>query len=172
SFYQRLTDNVGRLPGVQYAAISDSIPPDQESDDDTFQHRRAPVDAAGISQHHISEDQPRVLPRARRSPATRAVFTQRDTATSPPVTLISESLARRYFPDTDPIGQIIQASSPGNGNPYMEIIGVVGDLKYWGARKGVCTGLLHTVHPGFQRHRIFSSAISQTRGRTGAGDSA
>ena len=74
SFYQRLTDNVGRLPGVQYAAISDSIPPDQESDDDTFQHRRAPVDAAGISQHHISEDQPRVLPRARRSPATRAVF--------------------------------------------------------------------------------------------------
>src|SRR5262249_15451033 len=60
------------------------------------------------------------------------VFSHDDTVNSPPVTIISESLARRYFPNTDPIGQRIQASSPGNNSPYMDIVGVVGDVKYWG----------------------------------------
>src|SRR5205807_2125419 len=36
SFYDRLVEEIGRLPGTQYAAISDSIPPDQETEDDTF----------------------------------------------------------------------------------------------------------------------------------------
>lgn len=135
SFYQRLTDNVGRLPGVQYAAISDSIPPDQESDDDTFSIAGRPW----TQQAFPSTTFPKISPEYFRALGVPLLhgrfFTQRDTATSPPVTLISESLARRYFPETDPIGQKIQASSPGNGNPYMEIIGVVGDLKYWGLEK-------------------------------------
>jgi putative ABC transport system permease protein len=67
-------------------------------------------------------------------------FTQDDTANSQPVTIISESLARRYFPDTDPIGQKIQESSPGNNDsPYMNIVGVVGDLKYWGLENKTAT---------------------------------
>jgi putative ABC transport system permease protein len=79
---------------------------------------------------------PRVTPeyfRALGIPLVRGrYFTNSDTASSEPVTIISDSLARRYFPNSDPIGQKLGASGPGNDDPYMTIVGVVGDVKYWG----------------------------------------
>jgi putative ABC transport system permease protein len=131
-FYQRLIENISRLPGVQYAAISDSLPPDQEGEDDTFS-------IAGQSwsdQAFPSTSLPKVSPdyfRILGVPLLRGrFFTENDTANSPPVTIISEALARRYFPNIDPIGQKIRASAPTNTDPYMDVVGVVGDLKYWG----------------------------------------
>jgi len=35
-FYQHALENVRRLPGVEYAAVADSLPPDNESEDDSF----------------------------------------------------------------------------------------------------------------------------------------
>jgi putative ABC transport system permease protein len=49
------------------------------------------------------------------------------------VTIISESLAHRYFPGEDPIGKRLKHGGPQSNNPYMEIVGVVADLKYEGA---------------------------------------
>lgn len=131
-FYERLMENVSRLPGVQYAAISDSLPPDQEGEDDTFSIAGQPwSDQAfpSTSLPKISPDYFRILG----VPLLRGrFFTQNDTATSPQVTIISESLARRYFPNTDPIGQKIRPSGPNNTDSYMDVVGVVGDLKYGG----------------------------------------
>lgn len=135
SFYRQLTEGVARLPGIQYAAISDSIPPDQESEDDTFSIAGRPWS----EQAFPSTTLPKISPDYFRTlgvPLVRGrFFTPADTAKSPPVTLISQSLAQRYFADADPLGKQIQASSPGSGNPYMDIVGVVGDLKYWGLEK-------------------------------------
>lgn len=139
SFYQRVLENLGRLPGVESAAISDSIPPDLEGEDDTFSIAGRPWS----DQEFPSTTLPKVSPEYFRTlgvPLLRGrFFTQDDTASSPPVTIISESLARRYFPGIDPIGQKIQASTPGNNSPYMDVVGVVGDLKYWGLESGVAT---------------------------------
>lgn len=133
SFYQRVMESVGRLPGVQHVAVSDSIPPDLAGEDDSFSIAGRPWS----DQAYPSTALPKVSPdyfRALGVPLVRGrFFTHEDTAKSAPVTIISESLARRYFPDTDPIGQKIQASAPsGNNSPYMDVVGVVGDLKYWG----------------------------------------
>ena len=54
------------------------------------------------------------------------LITEQDTATSPPVVLINETMARRSFPDEDPIGKRLDIT----GNTYMrEIVGIVGDIK-------------------------------------------
>jgi putative ABC transport system permease protein len=55
-------------------------------------------------------------------------LTERDTAGAPGVVLINEALARRNFPDEDPIGKqiILDEASP---RP-REIVGVVADLRY------------------------------------------
>jgi len=57
-------------------------------------------------------------------------FATADDATAPRVALISESLARRHFPDEDPIGKQISVRFDG-GRP-REIVGVVADVRHGG----------------------------------------
>jgi predicted permease len=66
-------------------------------------------------------------------------FTEYDTEKTPGVVVISESCARRYFPDSDPIGRRISFNRDMSGNPinrdlngnpiWLEIVGVTGDVK-------------------------------------------
>ena len=46
------------------------------------------------------------------------------------VVVINESMARQFFPDRDPLGQRIQlGTSPDSQFPWMDIVGIVGDMK-------------------------------------------
>jgi putative ABC transport system permease protein len=58
-------------------------------------------------------------------------FEDQDKANAPPVVIINETFARRYFPGEDPIGKSI---IPGEGKVGIsrEIVGVVGDVKHAG----------------------------------------
>ncbi len=53
-------------------------------------------------------------------------FTTADTAEAPQVAIVSESFARRYFGNADPLGQRIAPFDPRN--PPYEIVGIVGDM--------------------------------------------
>src|SRR5262245_9603980 len=57
-------------------------------------------------------------------------FTEEEAATAHRVVLINEALARKYFPNEDPIGKqlMIQFRLPSQ-NPPSEIIGIVADVK-------------------------------------------
>jgi putative ABC transport system permease protein len=59
-------------------------------------------------------------------------FDRRDNAKAPPVAIISQSFARRYFPNQDPIGQHIRPglSTDDKTPPLREIVGVVADSKH------------------------------------------
>lgn len=56
-------------------------------------------------------------------------FTEEDSPANPNVAIISETLAKRYFPDQDPIGRQMRFGFPPNGNVSREIVGVVGDVR-------------------------------------------
>src|SRR4029077_10902648 len=56
-------------------------------------------------------------------------FTQSDTADSPWVTVINESMAREYWEGQDPIGSRLQL---GPGETWRTVIGVVGDVRHEG----------------------------------------
>jgi predicted permease len=53
--------------------------------------------------------------------------TAKDNSKAPLVALINQTAAQRYWPGQNPLGQRVQI---GGGNPWKEIIGVVGDVKY------------------------------------------
>jgi putative ABC transport system permease protein len=134
AFYEQILDRVRVLPGVESVAISDTLPPNRLADDDTFviegQELGAGQTNPAVTDATISYDYFRALD----IPLLRGrFFTVHDTADSPPVTIISDSLARQYFPGRDPIGHWLKASGPELTKlPHMEIVGVVGDAKYWG----------------------------------------
>ena len=63
------------------------------------------------------------------------MFDARDSATSTPVVIINQLLARRYFGSQSPIGEHLQEGSEGMLRQPMEIIGVVQDAKYTSLRE-------------------------------------
>ncbi len=57
-------------------------------------------------------------------------FTQRDGETAPPVAIVNELMAQLFWPDEDAVGQQVQIGQfPGNTNPVMTIVGVVGNMQ-------------------------------------------
>ena len=53
-----------------------------------------------------------------------------DTENAPFVVVINQSMARQYFGDQSPLGKHLQLGAlPDDQTPWMEIVGVVGDMK-------------------------------------------
>ena len=57
------------------------------------------------------------------------LFDQHDVAASPRVSLISEAMARIYFPNQNPLGKQIVFGFPPDIGAAREIVGVVGDVR-------------------------------------------
>ena len=56
------------------------------------------------------------------------LLSERDHAQSPFATVISETMARRYWPNEDPIGKRINLGNPQT-SPWRTIVGIVGDVR-------------------------------------------
>jgi putative ABC transport system permease protein len=132
-FYGQLLDRVRHLPGVEAAAITDSLPPDREGDADTYLIAGRPL-APGelnpiVSAPTVSADYFSTVG----IPLLRGrFFDARDQASSLPVVILSAGLARHEFAGQNPLGQRIKRSGPDVDSPYMEVVGVVGNAKYLG----------------------------------------
>ena len=89
------------------------------------------------------------------------MFDARDTPERPPVALINTALARRLFPGESPLGRRIARA--GTDSPrWMEIIGVVGDVRQ--------VGLAQEAAPEFHQFQLQEPAWSYTLTVRGEGD--
>lgn len=77
-------------------------------------------------------------------------FNERDNISAPPVAIITESFARKFFPGEDPIGKRITPSGSVNPGepPVREIVGVVGDLHLTSLREAA-QPQIYLPHPQF-----------------------
>jgi predicted permease len=57
-------------------------------------------------------------------------FSTRDSLSTPGVVMVSESFARRYWPGQDPVGKRIRYGGADSTNPWMQVIGIAGNVKY------------------------------------------
>jgi len=57
------------------------------------------------------------------------IFDETDTTKSSHVAVISQSLARKYWPNEDPIGQRIQFGNMDQDKHLLHVVGVVGDVR-------------------------------------------
>ncbi len=56
-------------------------------------------------------------------------FSDSDSMSAPAVAVISQSLARRYFPHRDPLGRRLTFAFPPSPSVPREIVGIVGDIR-------------------------------------------
>ena len=61
-------------------------------------------------------------------------FTKADDATAPLVVVVNETMARRYWPGTSPVGKRIAL---GGTDVWREVVGVIADVRHWGLDRAV-----------------------------------
>jgi putative ABC transport system permease protein len=131
AYWNDLLDRVRAVPGVEDAAVTITMPPDRTAFTDGFEipGKTPPEGGPVIPVPFVSPGYFRTLG----IPLLRGrFFDDRDRAGAPRVAIISDGMAKRYFAGEDPIGKRLKHGGPGLNNPYMEIVGVVGDVKYGG----------------------------------------
>lgn len=125
-FYVQLLERVSQLPGVSAAGGINVLPLKDRGangqfliNDDESKPRYAEYRVA--SPGYFS---------AMKIPLLRGrLFDGSDKPDGRHVALISQSLAQRYWPNADPIGQRIQFGNMDTDKRLMEIVGVVGDVR-------------------------------------------
>jgi len=124
TFAERTLAEMAALPGVQAAAVATNIPfSDPATRPFRIEGRPPTTGDLPVSNHYlVSPDYFRAMgiPLRRGRP-----FDARDGADAPRVVIISEAMARRFFPGEDPLGKRIWLGRP---NP-REIDGIAGDVK-------------------------------------------
>jgi putative ABC transport system permease protein len=128
-----IAQRVDALPGVQATAMTISLPT-EGGVDLPFQIEGRPLQAN--SMFHGDEQWRSVTAeyfKALGIPLRRGrVFTDRDSAGAAPVVLINEAMAKKYWPNADPLGQrmlIGKGLGPEFDDPAREIVGVVDSVR-------------------------------------------
>src|SRR6185312_6370858 len=131
SFYSRVLQGVQAIPGVEAAALINTLPLGKGPTAGFRIDGRPPLTIdkwPGGNYRVVSPD----YFRAMNIPISQGrVFDQRDTANSPLVMLVNQALARRDFPNENPIGKRINfGNTDANNQPvWFEIIGVANDVR-------------------------------------------
>jgi putative ABC transport system permease protein len=132
AFVSRVLDAVTQVPGVRSASVDGGSPLSGSASTVLFMAGRpmpAPGQAPPILRHYVGPDHFMTLGIPLRQGRT---FTTADVAGAPGVAVISETAARRFWPDQDPIGQRVWFGGSAFTSPdsAVEIVGIVGDVIY------------------------------------------
>jgi putative ABC transport system permease protein len=131
-FYHQVAERMQAVPGVQSAAVARDLP--MSGTDPSMpiavegKNPAAAQDEVVTRYRAIGEDYFRTLNTAI---LRGRAFTERDNANTPAVAIVSESLARKYWPGGNPIGKRLKPNF--NGSPWCTVVGVAGDVRHWGA---------------------------------------
>ncbi|MGH9581608.1 MAG: ABC transporter permease, partial [Bryobacteraceae bacterium] len=134
AFYEQLHNQLASTPGVDAVSLSWGSTPMGRDNEQYFWFVGKPKPAQ-------TDDLPMAL-RYRVEPSYLKImqislkrgrfFTSRDDKNTPPVAVIDESLAKKYFPGQDPVGRYLVVNLYPSAQPNARIVGVVAHVNQWG----------------------------------------
>ena len=130
AFFEQLLSGMRSLPGVQAAGIGLAVPGQGYVGDDSFtiaEHAPLPPGQGLVAIRRAAD--PGYF-RAMGIPLLRGrTFTEAERLERATSIIISESLAKKFFPDEDPIGKHMRVSTTNHEISY-EVVGIVADTRY------------------------------------------
>ncbi|MGB7752636.1 MAG: ABC transporter permease [Candidatus Acidiferrales bacterium] len=140
NFYQSVLERVNAIPGVNSAGAANFLPLTHWTHfcDFDIAGRASPASGEHFTSEYRVADW-RYLSTMGVPVKEGREFTSSDGPDSQAVALVNETLARRYWPNTDPVGQQIRlifnsTRTPWDAIPHqgwLTIVGVVGDIRDW-----------------------------------------
>jgi putative ABC transport system permease protein len=129
-FYQRVLAGVAALPGVVAAGYTTYLPFTNGGGTSGFAIEGKPTPLGGpyndANHRLITPDYLRTI--GARLIAGRSIR-ESDGPDSPPVALINQTMASKYWPDEDPISKRFKLGDDSSPMPWITIVGVVGDIR-------------------------------------------
>ena len=130
AFFQQVVERIGALPGARLGAAISRLPLTPGNSSRSFEIEGSSNDSSGDERNAdyrvISSNYFEALG----IPLLKGrAFTEQDNSDSPPTAIINETAAKRYWPNEEPIGKRLRIQS---GDPWMEVVGVVGNVKHLG----------------------------------------
>ena len=129
-FGRRLLAQLATLPGVSAVGLTQSLPLVSDYVTGIEFEGRAPVDPTTAPTTNFYAVSPGFFEAMGIRLVRGRGIEDRDRAGAPRVVVINESLARRYFPGVDPIGQRMKVAQ--DSPDFREIVGIVADTKQYG----------------------------------------
>jgi putative ABC transport system permease protein len=134
NFHRQVTEQVRALPGVQSAAVILALPYSGNGGSISFVPLDGPQPAKGQepqAQRNLAD--PSYFATMQVPLLKGRVFSDQDQAGQPPVAVINQTMARRYWPRDNPIGQSVRLLGDSIiKDSTATIVGVVGDVKHYG----------------------------------------
>jgi putative ABC transport system permease protein len=139
AFFDGLVRRISAIPGVESAAVTLGLPLDPRArffvDESTFSIAgEMPLTAAQRPTASIQVVSPDYFSTIGVPLKRGRAFTERDRSEAPGVVIINEAMARRFWPNQDPIGRRLthDLAIVAGQQTTREIVGVVGDVRHFG----------------------------------------
>jgi predicted permease len=132
AFFQDVIARVGQIPGVRAAAGASAVPL-LSNESSPFRVEAGSSSARG--QELVYAEQPKITPGYFQTMGIRLMrgreFTGLDLSTSEPVSIVSESLAKTYWPGEDAIGKRVSIDD----KQWRSVVGIVQDVRHDGLER-------------------------------------
>jgi predicted permease len=127
--FEAVVSQVSQMWGVEAAGLANHLPLSDDGSGTRFTVERRvtrPEDVATASYRVVS---PTYFGTLRARLLRGRYFSAADRPDSAPVFIINETMAKRYWPDQDPVGARIRRGGTDSTMPQTTIVGVVADMK-------------------------------------------
>jgi putative ABC transport system permease protein len=145
AFFQNLEDRLGRIPGISVLAFTDTLPPSGGTQATFFASIEIPGRARLAQGTGGMVGWRTVTPSYFDALGIPIVsgrkFTEEDRAPAENPVVLSATLAKKLFPNENPLGKSLRFSAFDRQGPWRTVVGVAGDVKN--------NGLIASADPEF-----------------------
>jgi putative ABC transport system permease protein len=128
AFYREVLERIGALPGVRAATAVSSLPYSDHSSGRDLTIEGKAVEPGNPPHAMYQAASPGYFETLHVPLRAGRLLSERDGAEAPKVTVINERLARHWWPHESPIGRRMKIGAPDSRNPWLTIVGLVGDV--------------------------------------------
>ena len=155
---RQVLERVRAIPSVHSVSASSDLPLDGNARAIIYTAEgQPPVTAQTMPRAYLHFVTPEFFETLRTRFVTGRSFSESE-MTADDVVVVSEGVAKRFWPGQDPINKRVKGGQPDSKNPWMRIIGVVAEMKYRGLPNNP-TGDPDIFIPLTERQRTFSLLV-------------
>jgi putative ABC transport system permease protein len=130
AFYRDVLDRIREIPGVSSAAAVSALPYSDHSDGRSFTIEGRAVEPGQLPSGMYQVATPEYFDVVRLPLVAGRFLTAGDGPDAPKVALISNRMVQRWWKNESPIGKRIRFGGTDSKNPWVTIVGVVGDIMH------------------------------------------